>query len=86
MARPQAAYQQAIRDARAGRWDDALPVLRELVAAYPRNPAYRDDLIVVLSWSERHTEALQASQSMTLNARVPDYVLSALGKSALSGG
>jgi len=50
----------------------------------PKHIVYLYDLIAVLSWAERHVEALTTSQSLVLDARVPDYVLAAIGKSALS--
>jgi poly-beta-1,6 N-acetyl-D-glucosamine export porin PgaA len=79
-------HDQAIESARAGRYDSALPVLERLVRENPRRTVYLHDLIAVLSWAERHVEALATSQSLVLDARVPDYVLAAIGKSALSTG
>ncbi len=76
-------YGQAIADARAGRYDSALATLQALAAKAPRRLDYRHDLIAVLSWAERHTEALDASRSLRLGATTPDYVLAAIGKSAL---
>lgn len=74
---------QAIADARAGRYDRALTTLQQLTAQTPRRLAYRHDLIAVLSWAERHAEALDASSGLRVNATTPDYVLAAIGKSAL---
>jgi biofilm PGA synthesis protein PgaA len=79
-------YQQAITNARAGRFDAALPMLERLVQQNPHTPAYRYDWIAVLGWSNRHADALAASQALDLTAQVPDYVVSAIGKSALHGG
>lgn len=76
-------HDQAVEGARAGRFDSAIVVLQRLVQAQPQKPVYRYDLIAVLSWAQRHAEALQASQSIALGSRVPDYVLSAIGKSAI---
>lgn len=83
---PVSAYQQAITNARAGRFDAALPMLERLVQQNPNNPTYRYDWIAVLSWFGRHADALSASQAMAFTAQVPDYVVSAIGKSALNGG
>lgn len=80
------AYQQAITNARAGRFDAALPMLERLVRQSPNNPVYRYDWIAVLSWSNRHDDALAASKALNFTAQVPDYVVSAIGKSALNGG
>lgn len=79
-------HQQAVADARANRFDAALPVLQRLAREHPGKLAYQYDWIVVLSWAERHGEALAASRTLRLNARTPEYVLLAIGKSALHGG
>lgn len=79
-------YDEAIADARAGRYDNALRTLQDLVAQSPKRQDYRSDLIAVLSWAERHEQALSASRSLRLGAATPDYVLAAIGKSALSQG
>lgn len=77
-------HDQAVASARAGRFDSAITLLQRLVRQQPKRMVYRYDLITVLSWAERHVEALDASRVITLNAQVPDYVLAAIGKSALS--
>jgi biofilm PGA synthesis protein PgaA len=77
-------HDQAIESARAGRFDSSIPVLERLVRENTKHIAYLYDLIAVLSWAERHVEALATSQSLVLDARVPDYVLAAIGKSALN--
>ncbi|WP_367847686.1 poly-beta-1,6 N-acetyl-D-glucosamine export porin PgaA [Rhodoferax sp. WC2427] len=86
ISEPPNAYQQAISNARAGRFDAALPMLERLVQQHPYSPAYRYDWIAVLSWSNRHAEALAASQAVGFTTQVPDYVVSAIGKSALNAG
>ncbi len=83
---PTNAHQQAIANARAGRFDAALPMLERLVQQNPHSPVYLYDWIAVLSWSNRHADALAASQALGLTDQVPDYVVSAIGKSALHGG
>ena len=83
---PTTAYQQAITHARAARFDAALPMLERLVQHNPDNLLYRYDWIAVLSWSGRHANALAASQALGFTAQVPEYVVSAIGKSALNGG
>ena len=77
-------YQQAITDARAGRFEAALPTLERLVRTHPGRRAYQYDWIAVLSWADRHDEALLASRDLRLTKAVPDYVLAAIGKSALN--
>ncbi|MDO9165304.1 MAG: poly-beta-1,6 N-acetyl-D-glucosamine export porin PgaA [Rhodoferax sp.] len=81
---PSVNYQQAIIDARAGRFEAALPTLERLVRAYPGWRAYLYDWIAVLSWADRHDDALRASGDLPLTKAVPDYVLAAIGKSALN--
>ena len=76
-------HEQAVEGARAGRFDGAVLVLERLVQTQPQRALYRYDLIAVLSWAERHAEAVEASRPVVLDAQVPDYVLSAIGKSAL---
>ena len=77
-------HDQAIASARAGRHDSAIAVLERLVRQEPENLVYLYDLIAVLSWSERHSEAIAQSEKLLLDARVPDYVLTAVGNSALN--
>jgi poly-beta-1,6 N-acetyl-D-glucosamine export porin PgaA len=77
-------YQQAIAEARAGQYDSALATLQELLDRNPRRLDVRYDLIAVQSWAERHEQALATSRALRLGAATPDYVLAAIGKSALS--
>ncbi len=77
-------HDQAIASARAGRHDSAIAVLERLVRQEPENLVYLYDLIAVLSWSERHSEAISTSEKLLFDARVPDYVLTAVGKSAVN--
>lgn len=79
-------YDQAIAQARAGRYDSALATLEDLVKRNPRRQDYRHDLIAVQSWAERHAQALATSRTLRLGKQTPDYVLAAIGKSALSEG
>jgi len=79
-------HDQAVENARAGRFDSAIIVLQRLVREQPHRTIYLYDFVAVLSWAERHTEALNASQQLTLDAAMPDYVLAAIGQSALSVG
>ncbi|MDO8449610.1 MAG: poly-beta-1,6 N-acetyl-D-glucosamine export porin PgaA [Rhodoferax sp.] len=81
---PSVNYQQAIIDARAGRFEAALPTLERLVRAHPGRRAYLYDWIAVLSWADRHDDALRASRDLRLTKAVPDYVVAAIGKSALN--
>lgn len=82
---PNERYAKAIADARAGRFDSALPALQRLVREHPSRADYRLDLIVVLSWAERHADALAASRTLKLDADTPDYALAAIGHAALHG-
>ncbi|RCW74074.1 poly-beta-1,6 N-acetyl-D-glucosamine export porin PgaA [Pseudorhodoferax soli] len=77
-------YGQAIAEARAGKYDSALATLQDLLAQNPRRLDVRHDLIAVQSWAERHEEAMASSRSLRLGTSTPDYVLAAIGKSALS--
>ena len=79
-------HAQAVSEARAGQYDSALQTLQDLVAQSPRRQDYRHDWIAVLSWAERHDQALAASRTLRLGTATPDYVLAAIGKSALSQG
>lgn len=76
-------YEQAITDARAGRFEEAIGTLGKLAAESPRRQDYRFDLVAVLSWADRHADAMAASRAIRLGAGTPDYVLAAIGKSAL---
>lgn len=78
-------YATAIADARAGRFERALPVLERLAKEQPQRQDYRHDLIAVLSWADRHAEALAASRQLRLDKDTPDYVLAAIGHAALHG-
>jgi biofilm PGA synthesis protein PgaA len=80
------AYTQAVKNARAGRYETSVPVLEKLVRDNPAKLAYRYDLIAVLSWANRHTEAANASENLRLSRAVPPYVLAAIGKSTLESG
>ncbi|WP_162277346.1 poly-beta-1,6 N-acetyl-D-glucosamine export porin PgaA [Rhodoferax koreensis] len=79
-------YQQAVTDARAGRFDSALPVLEKLALENPGQSAYRYDLVAVLSWAGHHALAVAESRDLKLSSQIPDYVLAAIGKSALDAG
>lgn len=80
------AHTQAVKNARAGRYDASLPALEKLVRDNPAKLAYRYDLIAVSSWANRHTDAANASENLRLSGNMPSYVLAAIGKSTLESG
>jgi biofilm PGA synthesis protein PgaA len=78
---PEDVHSLAVAAAHAGRLDEALPALGELVAAYPRRDHYRHDYAVVLGWAGRDAEAL--TQAAKIDRKTaPAYVLEGLGRSA----
>lgn len=74
-------HQKAIQLARDGQNDAALPLLRELRAAYPGRREYLHDYIAVLSWAERYQDALDQASQLRL-PEIPAYVLESLGRAA----
>ncbi|HXH04092.1 MAG TPA: poly-beta-1,6 N-acetyl-D-glucosamine export porin PgaA [Candidatus Competibacteraceae bacterium] len=74
-------YATAIEQARAGRYTQALPVLRRLHATQPDNTAYLYDLIAVLTWAGQNDEALRYFRTVDAG-QAPDYVLRPVAKAA----
>jgi biofilm PGA synthesis protein PgaA len=77
------AHERAVLAARDGRLDEGIAALRELFSRDPADVAVAGDLAVVLSWAERHSEALEVARALPPGA-APPYVLRALGESLLA--
>ncbi len=75
---PEVKYHKAIQLAREGHHDQALPLLRELAAAYPDKRDYLYDYITVLGWAERYNDELAQIPRVRLQD-APAYVLESLG-------
>ena len=67
--------------ARAGRYDEALDLLRTLRAASPDDARLLHDETVVLGWAERD-DAVLANAAVLDSSVAPAYVLAAAGKAA----
>ena len=78
---PDGVHSDAVAAARAGRFDEALPALGDLVEAHPHSDRYRHDYAVVLGWAGRDAEALTQAERID-RERAPAYVLEGLGRSA----
>ena len=76
-------HRQAIEQARAGNYTDALSTLADLTQQVPEQDSYFYDYMVVLVWANQPAVALSlfTSRSVTL-ATVPNYVLEVLAKAA----
>jgi biofilm PGA synthesis protein PgaA len=72
---------RAVRLAREGRFDEALPILRRLHREAPHNVPLRADLAAVLAWAGEDREALELGRDLPL-AEVEAFVPEALGRSA----
>ncbi len=78
---PSEAHRQAVALARRGEPQRAVPILERLVAQYPQQPVYAQDLAVVSHWAGEHGKALEQAARFDA-ASAPDYVLDALGGAA----
>jgi tetratricopeptide (TPR) repeat protein len=67
--------------ARAGRYDEALDLLRTLRASSPGDARLLHDETVVLGWAERDEAVLANAAALDLGV-APAYVLAAAGKAA----
>lgn len=81
----EAAYQQAIEQARSGQTESALQQLRALVTAHPDRKTYIYDYMQVLLWAERNDEVLREAESLDLQS-APAYVLETVAKAARNKG
>ncbi|HTJ96974.1 MAG TPA: poly-beta-1,6 N-acetyl-D-glucosamine export porin PgaA [Rhodocyclaceae bacterium] len=76
-----AAYQNAVADARAGRLESALAVLQSLSERYPARQDILGDYLVVLGWAGQDQLALSLMDKVNLN-KAPEYVIKGLALSA----
>lgn len=74
-------HEQAVRLARAGRYDESLELLAQLRQNDPENTVLIYDQIAALSWAGRDAEALALSTEIDRHA-APAYVLNAVAKSS----
>ena len=75
----------AVKMARAGQYDQALPLLRELAdRADGRRAQY--DLIVVLDWAGKYSESLDRWLGLSDQGSAPVYVRSAVMDALLRSG
>ncbi|MCQ9616443.1 poly-beta-1,6 N-acetyl-D-glucosamine export porin PgaA [Paenalcaligenes niemegkensis] len=61
-------YQQAIENARQGRYEQALSYLKGEAVRDPRNDQVHRDLIVVQQWAGQYQKAIQSYENRTLTA------------------
>lgn len=78
---PTADSGEAIAIARAGRYDDALDLLRALRAAAPADAGLLHDEIAVLGWAERDAAVLASAAALDAE-RAPGFVLDIVAKAA----
>jgi len=71
---------RAIDLARAGHYEQALALLRQLRAKYPNDASEVMDYIAVSSWAGHDSDAVKQYQKIA-REKMPDYVLEAVGKS-----
>ena len=76
-----ALYRNAITDARAGRVEQSLTVLRSLVERFPERQDMLGDYAVILGWAGNHTAALALVDSIN-RLSAPSYVIEGLANSA----
>ncbi len=74
-------YEKALRLARDGQHEAALPMLRELTEQFPEESTYLYDYITVLGWMERDSDVLFLQSQIDLEI-APPYVLETFGLSA----
>ncbi|HEY4373219.1 MAG TPA: poly-beta-1,6 N-acetyl-D-glucosamine export porin PgaA [Burkholderiales bacterium] len=80
-AQEQSAYQAAIDNARAGRSNEALPVLRDLEQKHPLRADVIGDTVVVLGWAGQDAAAVAQADRIDRDT-APAYVLEGLAGSA----
>jgi biofilm PGA synthesis protein PgaA len=73
--------QATLSDARAGKFDTALPALQALTKEAPNDVGIQADYIVALTWAKKNQEALDFAKSMNLQT-TPTYGVSALARAA----
>lgn len=77
--------ERAVRLARQGAFEEALAILRRLLADAPRDLGLRGDLAAVLSWAGRDQEALEVGARLTFVELEP-MVAEAVARSARNVG
>jgi tetratricopeptide (TPR) repeat protein len=79
--------EEAVQQARAGKTEEALVLLRQAVQLAPNNVPILRDYAVILGWGERYSEATQIiRQVMALEPEPPDWALREYARSYLFGG
>lgn len=81
----EAAYQQAIEQARSGRTTIALQQLRALATGHPDRKKYLYDYMQVLLWADRNDEVLTEAENLDLH-EAPAYALETVAKAARNKG
>lgn len=71
----------AVQQAKAGKFDTALPEMKALVEAAPDDVGVRADYLVVLCWAGQSAQAITLAQA-TKTTDLPVYALSTLAKAA----
>ncbi len=77
----EARYQQALTQARAGKYTPALATLKELLDQHPAHLPYLYDYLTVLGWAEQDNQALALLPRLEIS-HAPLYTLESLAKSA----
>lgn len=72
---------EAVAKARAGSTGAALRLLERAASVAPADPLVKCDMIAVLSWAERHEEAIKEFESLPEGFAPPDYVYPELARS-----
>ncbi|MDE1902031.1 MAG: poly-beta-1,6 N-acetyl-D-glucosamine export porin PgaA [Alphaproteobacteria bacterium] len=71
---------KAVEAARAGNYDQALPVLDRLHQEHPQDLSIASDRAAILGWAGRDADAVAAYQALPPGDR-PDYLIDAIGHS-----
>nr|WP_305906522.1 poly-beta-1,6 N-acetyl-D-glucosamine export porin PgaA [Methylomarinum sp. Ch1-1]MDP4519210.1 poly-beta-1,6 N-acetyl-D-glucosamine export porin PgaA [Methylomarinum sp. Ch1-1] len=74
-------YQEAIRIAREGKAEQALPILAELAEQFPQTKHYQHDYILVLFWAGKEAEIVEQANRCDIND-APLYVLESVAHAA----
>lgn len=78
-------HREAVEQARRGDAAGAANALSDLREAHPENVGLLYDYIAVLSWADRHAEAVSAAKGLLLDT-APAYLLEAVARSARATG
>lgn len=73
--------QAALKNAREGRFDIAIPAFIAMVNDVPNDVGIKADYIVILTWAKKDQEALTVATGMNIPS-IPSYCLNALAKAA----